>query len=351
MIRWTEQRDRYRLDVSFGWRHQLGKTGGLWLLIASGVVAYHYIQGKGSNAPLYSALGIWTFVFLVMIGVDLVRRGDAWANASAWVDIPISGGRARWGGPGHDLAVEEVAVTQFEVVHGTGGCGGVDALLPDGRRVRIFGPWEGLHSLRAEKIVEELNACLRANEGAIATPDVVPGGVQLEPAEASTVRDDPWRNLGGPYRVSCRRMDMAGWYVVTPMVVVLLVEHKFRPRVFDSEWAHFLPWTLGAYALLLAWWFWRDAFWIEVSRRGGPVRWGQRDDDWSRLPVVVARFAVGRDITPWDKRYPRYFPVAILTDGSHVRPLRHYRTWVKGPVRRRVEALNAALAAGPSGPP
>ncbi len=136
-------------------------------------------------------------------------------------------------------------------------------------------------------------------------------------------------------------MDLAAWGAVVPAVLAFLLWAKFRVEEMGSPWTSAL---LGLNAVALSWWFWRDIFWIEIAETGGGVRWGHRGDEWSGLPVAVERFAGGRDITPWDKRYTRYFPVAILPDGAHAKPLRHYRTWVKGSVVDRVEALNAALA-------
>ncbi len=342
MIRWTENRESYRLDVSFGLPHRVREVSAFLCAFVCVMLLVEYGKTSRLSATFVAVTlgGLASFLLLILV-VDYCRYNEADAQRRAWVEVSVEDGRARWGGPDQGESPPWIEVLRFEIVYSSGGGGGVDAALPGSRRVRVFGPWDCLHTTRAEKVVEQLNACLRTPEASAATLDVVPGGVELEPSSEPAASSDPCNGRVPPFRVYFRRMDLALWGAGVPAVIAVLLAWKMGVPLFETPWT---PALLGLNALVLGIWFWRDAFWIEVSQHGGPARWGHRGEEWSSLPVVVTRFAIGRDITPGDKRYLRYYPVAILPEGSHARPLRHYRTWVKGTVEGRVDALNQALS-------
>lgn len=139
-------------------------------------------------------------------------------------------------------------------------------------------------------------------------------------------------------------MDSAAIGAAIPVLVAFVVWLELRRDILESIW---VPAALAANAVAFVVWFWTRDFWIEVTRRGGPVRWGHRGEEWTRMPVVVEKFVIGRDIDAYDKQNPRYFPVAILHVGAQARPLRHFRTRFRFVIDARVRSLNRALRAEP----
>ena len=341
MIRWREQQNLYRLDISFGAIDRLPQLGILAAILVGGILFSRLSRTTPSSPTVELVIGgIMAVGFLLVFGINLLRDWESFRRTRAWVEISTDGACARWGGPEVDGPVEFIEVIRFELVYGGEGSGGVNVALPDGRRLPVFGPWDPLHLAKAEKLVQQLNACLRTIEASASTLDVVPGGMQVESLVAPVAIEDPWVGHVPPYCVRFRSMDSAAIGASIPVLVAIVVWLKFRPDIFDSAWA---PAALAANAVALVAWYWTDVFWIEVTRRGGPVRWGRRGEEWTRLPTVVEKFVIGHDIDANDKKNPRYFPVAILPGGAQTRPLRHYRTRFRFTVEAGVRSLNRAL--------
>ena len=172
MIRWSEQHDTYRLDVS-----KREVVAGA-ILCAIGVVAsllvtqvprlgpMVHMPGKaGDFACSVSLLGCVSVPVVCVVLIHLKRR--------AWVEVPIRDGPIRWWYPGLDDPIEAVGVQSFSLQAWAPGVYSVSAILATGERCHLLGAWVDHSEERVTKVVEELNERLResrSNSGPPAEP-------------------------------------------------------------------------------------------------------------------------------------------------------------------------------------
>ena len=161
MIRWTEKADALGLEYNHRSDAVLATCygvaafglGGLCLVSAFSIV----MESKdlaSALCPLLSA------IVLGSLSRSCFRHAARLSGWNGWAEIAIRGGSARWGGSGGDRMAAMVPVRRFEIVDHALGRPGLVALLPDGQRIEVLGPWiEGERDM-IRRLAKEMNSYL-----------------------------------------------------------------------------------------------------------------------------------------------------------------------------------------------
>ncbi len=167
MIRWSEQHDAYRLDVS-----KREVVAGA-ILCAIGVAASLLVTQVPRLGPMVHGGGTDSLACSVSL-LGCVAVGVVWVviphlKRRGWVEVPIRGGPIRWWYPGLDAPIEAVGVQSFSLQAWAPGVYSVSAILATGERCHLLGAWVDHSEERIIRVVEELNERLqesRSNQGA-----------------------------------------------------------------------------------------------------------------------------------------------------------------------------------------
>ena len=161
MVRWTEKTDSLSLEYNHTVEALLSTLyaiatfvlGALCLVGALSIV----MQSKdvaSALCPLLSA------IVLGAISRSCSRHAARLRGWKGWAEIAIRGGSARWGGGHGDRMAAMVPVRRFEIVDHALGRPAMVALLPDGQRLDVLGPWiEGERDM-IRRLAKEMNAYL-----------------------------------------------------------------------------------------------------------------------------------------------------------------------------------------------
>ena len=310
MIRWTEHKDCYRLDVSYRGRYWLSGC----LAMSSGmgclVVLIVFLQGSG---PTTLETWLWMLFIAALFGAiawSIVWYAFGHSRQEAWIEVSIRGGTARWGGPGSPETPTFIPVTRFEPTR-SGGMA-IDAVLPDGEQRRVMGPWAGVSHIDFARIVDGLNANLGTIESLAAPTSLAGSDLEAEPEIRRIL--ETWSGISGPYRVELKDRD---WLVICCLFLSLVAWwcwdaiQSGRPV---SPWAF----VVGAAFWFIGFYFYRYTPWVEVVSRGGAIRWGLG-------PRTICLEARARSIVAeprgWSGNEYSWTLAGELADGRHVRLL------------------------------
>lgn len=161
MIRWTEQADSLRLEYSHTFEAAL--SGGLGAATGS-VAMLATITGGGlaieSKIPYVWLVPLLPAIAFAVASVLCLGACRLYARWGGWAEVGVRGGWARWGGGGGPVVTDWMAVRRFEIVTDETGRPSIDAVLPDGRRVLVLGPWFVGLRRKVDRLAGEMNANL-----------------------------------------------------------------------------------------------------------------------------------------------------------------------------------------------
>ncbi len=141
----------------------LGMAAGLvGIFVVFGLVGY--IVGSAESACALFVICSIPLGYFVKTCINAASRYESWAG---WAEIAVRGGSARWGGGGGEPQVEMVAVGRFEVIDDAHEGPLMRAILPDGRRLVVYGPWNATLRPLLVRLADEMNA----NLGVIDAPE------------------------------------------------------------------------------------------------------------------------------------------------------------------------------------
>ncbi|GEM_PF-1498019 len=342
MIRWTEHTEFYRLEYSH--RLQAVVCGALSVFMCLvAVVGIVGVLGALMDGPWARCV---PFLILTAIAVPLAwvagRLASAYESKCGWVEVSIRGCTARWGGRLLPSMEAPLPIFRFQVFYDARARGGIEAILPDGGRRLLLGPWEGDDAVRLLKLSEELNANLGSVESSAAT--LAPPPARLEgPPDAATRRTlAGWRLRSGPYRVVV--FDGRSLIAVPAIALALgLLGWGDSLPAGDLTFA-----VAGTCALSALWWglFLRHLCWIEIDAPGGRTRWGRGGATLGEQIAVASFHAepypsiLGRD--------DYWTIVAYQPDGQRIVPFARALRVPRRKAIRSAYLLNWALKVGES---
>ncbi len=157
MIHWRETDTGYVVSVS-----RRGSAA-MWGVIGA-LPAYLMYEIGRSLAP--GLVDLVPFAPWVLIGIGLTTYLGCLAKAAtlwprtAWVEVALKGGQARWGGRGGTPMPEFIHVDRFESTDLLGPWAHhIVAALPDGRRIAVLPSWTAPPH-KARGVAERLNELL-----------------------------------------------------------------------------------------------------------------------------------------------------------------------------------------------
>lgn len=161
MIRWTEKVD----SLSLEYNHTVDALLSTLYAVATSGIAGFCLVGVLSIVMESTDIGmalcpLLSAIVLGAISRSCFRHAARLRGWKGWAEIAIRGGSARWGGGPGDRMADLVPVRRFEIVDHALGRPGLVALLPDGRRLDVLGPWiEGERDM-IRRLAKEMNAYL-----------------------------------------------------------------------------------------------------------------------------------------------------------------------------------------------
>ncbi len=158
MIRWTEKADVLRLEYT----HTPEAFFSLAIAAFSGVLATLCVGG--ASLILTQSQSRWFLLVPVLFGavffslaVSAVYHCRRLLRWRGWAEIAIRGGHARWGGGGGTEVDQMIAVEKFEIVDEASGASSLVAVLTNGGRMTVLGPWPTALRTKAIKLAAQMN--------------------------------------------------------------------------------------------------------------------------------------------------------------------------------------------------
>jgi len=345
VIRWTEHKDHYRLDVSHaGYVALYGCLGasvaGTGLFIF-GMLLFegHLGRDAGWGGPIFLLALVGYVAWTCLSSTRNYRR------ECGWVEQTIRGGMARWGGPREPEMPSPIAVTRFESCGDGSGGFSIQAVLPDGLVQRVLGPWRHVPLDRIQRITVDLNANLETVEASRATVRSVAPTSDLGARPDIRAAIEAWSKHSGPYRFVIRDRQRA---------LIKLIAGAFLSYLWvtnrgdwNGPYLYGVP-VVAVWALAGAWFYHFRYAWVEVLSRGGRARCGRG------LRVLASDVPVQSfEAVPsaaWHGSTSSWGISALLSDGTRIRVVRWPQSIPKNQAISIAYLLNWALTPPESSP-
>ncbi len=161
MIRWTEKVDSLSLEYNHTSDALLAACYGGAAFGLAGLCLISVFSIVMESKDVASALcPLLAAIVLGSLSRSSFRHAARLRKWKGWAEVAIRGGSARWGGSGGDRMAAMVPVRRFEIVDHALGRPGLVALLPDGQRLDVLGPWiEGERDM-IRRLAKEMNSYL-----------------------------------------------------------------------------------------------------------------------------------------------------------------------------------------------